>query len=136
MLHLPGIVDAAESSPAAAREAAGQIRRFLARDYLDRPHVQYNAVMLVRILADNPGPTFTRNLDAKFAATLKELLRQAQDASLQRLARETLDALSAADKAPDEGLAPLREMWAKEKAKAAARFNAVRFPLLFLFLSF
>ncbi len=122
MLHLPGIVEAAESSPSAAREAALQIRKFLSKDYHSSPPVQYNAIMLVRILSDNPGPTFTRNLDAKFAATFKDLLRTALDPSLLQLARETLDAL-ATDKEADEGCAPVREMWLREKAKMTKAYT-------------
>jgi hypothetical protein len=49
--------------------------------------------MLIRILADNPGKTFTRNLDAKFVVTVKELLRDGRDMSVQQILRETLDTL-------------------------------------------
>lgn len=72
--------------------------------------------MLVRILADNPGRTFTRNLDTKFVVTTKELLRDGKDMSVQQLLRETLDTFEV-DKATDEGLAPLVEMWKKQKVK-------------------
>lgn len=75
VLHLPVIVEAAESSPAAASAAALQIKHFLGRDYATKPAVQYNAIMLVRILSDNPGPTFTRCFDQSFVKTVKELLR-------------------------------------------------------------
>jgi hypothetical protein len=49
--------------------------------------LQYNAVMLMRILVDNPGHTFTRNFDAKFVTTIKELLylRMRRAASLAAL---------------------------------------------------
>ncbi|KAI9886014.1 MAG: Small subunit processome complex component [Watsoniomyces obsoletus] len=123
VLHLPGIVDAAESSPSAAREAALQIRKFLSKEYYSAPPIQYNAIMLVRILSDNPGPTFTRNLDARFATTFKELLRNTHDPGLMQLARETLDVL-ATDKEADEGCAPLREMWLREKEKMAKALSA------------
>lgn len=72
--------------------------------------------MLVRILADNPGPTFTRNLDAKFVTAFKELLRYSNDPSLLQIVKETLEAF-ATEKQADENLGPLRELWAKEKAK-------------------
>lgn len=129
MLHLPVIVDAAESSPAAAREAANRIRKFLSKDNFQRAYVQYNAIMLVRILADNPGKSFTKNLDAKFVVTVKELLRDGRDMSVQQILRETLESFET-QKADNETLAPLREMWKKEKAKggnavsAASRFRA------------
>ncbi|KAL8715489.1 MAG: hypothetical protein Q9220_000824 [cf. Caloplaca sp. 1 TL-2023] len=114
VLHLPVIVESAESSPAAAREAANRIRKFLSKENFQRAYVQYNAIMLVRILADNPGKTFTRNLDGKFVSTVKELLRDGRDMSVQQILRETLDSFETA-KADDETLAPLREMWKKEK---------------------
>lgn len=124
MLHLPVIVDAAESSPAAAREAANRIRKFLAKDNFQRAYVQYNAIMLVRILADNPGKTFTKNLDAKFSITVKELLRDGRDMSVQQILRETLDSFET-QKAGDETLTPLIEMWKKEKVKWGYKGNAV-----------
>lgn len=114
------IVDAAESSPAAAKEAANVIRKFLSKDNYQRAYVQYNAIMLIRILADNPGKTFTRNLDLKFVATVKELLRDGRDMSVQQILRETLDAFET-HKADDETLAPLRDMWKKEKQKTGAK---------------
>lgn len=115
-MHLPVIVEAAESSPIAAREAASQICRFLGKENNERPNVQYNAVMLIRILADNPGPSFTRSLDAKFTATVKELLRQSRDPSVQQILRETLETFST-EKSDDAGLKPLLEMWLREKTK-------------------
>lgn len=74
-----------------------------------------NAIMLVRILADNPGPTFTRNIDKKFTDTVKELLRNGRDPSVQQILRETLRSLYS-DKAYDQNLNTLFQMWAKEPA--------------------
>lgn len=76
--------------------------------------------MLVRILADNPGKTFTRNLDQKFVNTVKELLRDGKDMSVQQILRETLDSFET-NKANDETLALLLDMWIKEKAKITKR---------------
>ncbi|KAH0547842.1 hypothetical protein FGG08_000100 [Glutinoglossum americanum] len=114
VLYLPTIVEAAESSPSAAKEAASVIRKFLSKENYDRPHVQYNGVMLVRILVDNPGRTFTRNMDAKFVGTVKDLLKQGKDLSVQQILRDALDAFEK-DKKDDENLAPILEMWVKEK---------------------
>lgn len=108
MLHLPVIVEAAESSPQAAAAAAYQIRKCLAKD--SRASVQYNAIMLMRILADNPGPSFTRNMDAKFVSTVKELVKHGRDPSVQQMMRETLDAFEAG-KSNDNGLYDLLAMW-------------------------
>ena len=76
--------------------------------------------MLVRILADNPGKSFTRNIDQKFVSTVKELLREGRDMSVQQILRETLDSFET-NKANDETLAGLRDMWVREKAKRAKR---------------
>ena len=75
--------------------------------------MQYNAIMLIRILADNPGASFTRNLDQKFTNTVKELLRNGKDASVQQIMRETLQALYM-EKAYDTNLQTLFQMWSKE----------------------
>ena len=120
VLHLPVIVESAESSPTAAKEAANVIRKFLSKDNFQRAYVQYNAIMLVRILADNPGRSFTQNLDNKFVVTTKELLRDGRDMSVQQILRETLDTFET-QKAGDDTLKPLMTMWANEKAKYAKK---------------
>ncbi|KAH8648371.1 hypothetical protein BX600DRAFT_442662 [Xylariales sp. PMI_506] len=117
VLYLPPIVEAAESSPQAAAECARLIRKYCKRDYWSKPSYQYNAIMLMRILADNPGPTFTRNMDPKFADTIRELLRNGRDPSVLQMLMETLNAFENT-KQYDEGLAVLLEMWRKEKEKA------------------
>ena len=111
-------MESAESSPAAAKECAQVIRKFLTRDNFSRPHVQYNGIMLVRILSDNPGPTFTRNIDKKFVETIKELLRAGQDPSVKQILIETLESFQR-EKKHDEGLALLIQMWEKEQGKMA-----------------
>ena len=125
VLHLPTIVESAESSPAAATEAARLIRKFLSKDNSSRAYVQYNAIMLVRILADNPGKSFTRNLDNKFTSTVKDLLRDGRDMSVQQILRETLDNFEQT-RPGDETLAGLIEMWKKEKEKMTKRGAMVR----------
>jgi len=125
VLHLPTIVESAVASPNAAAAAARQIRTFLSKDNFNRPHVQYNAVMLIRILSDNPGPSFTKNLDKAFADTVKNLLRHGQDPSVSQIVKETLDAMER-DKAYDTNLNILFSMYRKEKglmANAAKQFN-------------
>lgn len=72
--------------------------------------------MLIRILTDNPGKTFTRNMDPKFVQTVKELLRTGRDPSVKQILMETLGTF-ATEKADDETLAPLIEMWRKEQEK-------------------
>jgi len=115
-LHLPAIVESAESSPAAAKAAANKIRKCISKENGSRAYMQYNAIMLTRILTDNPGKTFTRNFDTRFVITVKELLRDGHDMSVQQILRETLDSFET-DKSADETLEPLLDMWKKEKAK-------------------
>jgi hypothetical protein len=74
--------------------------------------------MLIRILADNPGPSFTKNLDKQFADTVKYLLRNREDPSVGQILMETLDALER-DKAFDTNLNVLFAMWKKEKGLMA-----------------
>ncbi|POS77148.1 GAT domain-containing protein [Diaporthe helianthi] len=117
VIYLPSIVESAESSPTAAAECARTIRKYLKRDYWTKPSYQYNALMLTRILADNPGPTFTRNLDGKFLDVVKELLRNGKDLPVRNMLMETLDTFEH-QKGWDENLGPLIELWNKEKDKA------------------
>lgn len=127
VLFLPPIVDAAESSPGAASECARIIRKYLSRDYMSRASWQYNAIMLMRILTDNPGATFTRNIDQKFVDTVRSLLRDTKDPSVRQILMETLDDFEHT-KIDDENLALIVSMWKKEKDKAfqthGVRINA------------
>lgn len=70
--------------------------------------------MLIRILADNPGASFTKNLEKQFTDTVKHLLRNGRDPSVSQILRETLDSIHR-DKAYDTNLNTLFAMWAKEK---------------------
>lgn len=115
-LHLPAIVEAAESGPAAAQAAARQLHKYLSKPTTHKGDRQYNAIMLLRILADNPGATFTRNIDSRFVASVKSILRDGRDMSVQQILRETLESL-AQNKASDENLAELLAMWDREKKK-------------------
>ncbi|CAG8893617.1 unnamed protein product [Penicillium egyptiacum] len=126
-VHLPKIVEAAESSPNAAKEAALRIRKYLSDPAATPNHTQYNAIMLMRILVDNPGHTFTRNFDSKFVTTVKELLRTGRDWHVQSYLRQYLDTLEQ-QRAWDEDLKLLLQMWAKEKTKASHSLND-RFPM-------
>ncbi|CAG8362051.1 unnamed protein product [Penicillium salamii] len=122
VVHLPKIVDAAESSPEAAKEAALRIRKYLADPAGTSNSAQYNAIMLMRILADNPGATFTRNFDAKFVSTIKSLLRTGRDLHVQGYIRQYLDILEQ-QHSWDENLKLLLAMWAKEKTKTSRGLN-------------
>ncbi|PWW79838.1 hypothetical protein C7212DRAFT_355588 [Tuber magnatum] len=129
VLYLPTIVDLAESSPTAARAAAHTIRKFLELKKNNnnlRPHTQYNAIMLTRILSDNPGRTFTRNLaEAKFIGTVKELLKHGREPSVRQILIETLECFDGKAKVAGdgdeevEGLKGLVGVWVKEKKSMA-----------------
>lgn len=93
------------------------IRKYLSKEYSSKPSCQYNAIMLVRILTDNPGRTFTRNMDKKFVDTAKELLRSGRDPSVRQMLMETLDTFEFT-KMDDENLQLIVEMWKKEKDRA------------------
>jgi hypothetical protein len=77
--------------------------------------------MLMRILADNPGHSFTRNFDAKFCTTIKELLRNGRDWHVQQYLRQYLAQLEAT-RHWDDDLQLLLQTWAKEKAKGDRSF--------------
>lgn len=81
--------------------------------------------MLIRILADNPGASFTKNLDKQFADTVKHLLRNGRDPSVAQILRESLDSLHR-DKAYDTNLNTLFAMWAKEKKLMADAAKQIR----------
>ncbi|KAI5802897.1 hypothetical protein FPQ18DRAFT_314593 [Pyronema domesticum] len=116
-LHLPAIVDLAESAPTMCTLAATAIRRNLDLKNISRPYVQYNSIMLIRILSQNPGHIFTRNLgEQKWVTTVKELLRQGRDPSVHQILCETLENFTVEpERIADESLNGLRELWAKEK---------------------
>ncbi|UKZ74221.1 hypothetical protein TrVFT333_001881 [Trichoderma virens FT-333] len=113
----PPIVDAAESSPTAAAECARIIRKYMAKEYSSRPSWQYNAIMLMRILADNPGETFTRNLDVKFVDTSRALLKGTKDNGVRQILMDTLDDFERT-KFYDVNLTLIITMWQEEKDKA------------------
>lgn len=78
--------------------------------------MHYNAIVLTRILIDNPGHTFTRNFNDKFAMAIKDLLRQGRDVDVQQFLRETLDWIET-DRSWDEDMAIILQMWKKEKER-------------------
>ncbi len=94
----------------------------MTKDYFSRAAWQYNAIMLLRILTENPGPMFTRNIDAKFADTCKALLRGTKDLNVRQMLIETLDDFEQT-KSQDENLAVLLQMWSKERTKIQAVYG-------------
>ncbi|KAK6332036.1 hypothetical protein TWF718_002574 [Orbilia javanica] len=119
---LPTIVECTESSPTAALAALNSIRKHVEYKNSKHGHQQYNALMLFRILVDNPGPTFTRGIDEKFVGTVKELYRNTRDPSVRQLLVENLEYCAKKD---DQGLHLLKEWYNKEKEKAAKIYSGV-----------
>ncbi|KAF3913877.1 hypothetical protein ABW21_db0203965 [Orbilia brochopaga] len=112
---LPTIVECTESSPTAAKETLVTIRKNLEYKSSKNGPQQYKALMLFRILADNPGAQFTRNIDAKFVSTVKELYRSTRDPSVRQLLVENMEHCLKKD---DPGLQLLKEWYTKEKDSA------------------
>lgn len=87
------------------------------KNYSSRPSWQYNAIMLMRILTDNPGETFTRNFDQKFVETVKHLLKGSRDANVRQILMDMLDEFQHT-RMDDENLVLLVQMWKRQKEKA------------------
>ena len=98
------------------------IRKYMSKDYFSRPSWQYNAIMLMRILTDNPGATFTRNMDQKFVDTALSLLRNVKDANVRQILMETMDDFENT-RMDDQNLALIISMWNREKHEAIRKFG-------------
>lgn len=71
--------------------------------------------MLVRILTDNPGETFTRNLGSdEFVETCRKLLKHGRDSRVRQMLMETLGDFEHT-KMYDPNLQPLVQMWKAQK---------------------
>ena len=98
-----------------------RIRKYLTTPSNAPSYHQYNAIMLMRILVDNPGDSFTRNIDTKFVANVKDLIRYGRDYHVQNYLRQYLDQLQSSH-GSDENLVPLFRMWDTEKSKGKKSF--------------
>jgi hypothetical protein len=78
--------------------------------------------MLIRILTDNPGASFTRNIDTRLVTSLKFILRDGRDMGVQRILRDTLEFMEV-NKSGDANLAELLQMWKKEKEKFVKNYS-------------
>lgn len=129
VLHLPGIVEAAAASPAAAAAAARQIRKVLSRGSVQPLYAHYNAIMLIRILADHPGQTFTKCFDEKFVSVIEIVLKRERDLTVQQIMRHTLMAFEQ-EKGHDRNLDALLRMWRKETQSPSQSHTRHRFDSL------
>jgi len=66
--------------------------------------------MLIRILTQNPGRSFTRHIDDKFVQTVLLLSKDGKDPSVQQILTETLNALES-ESAHDENIGHLLDRW-------------------------
>lgn len=90
--------------------------------------------MLVRILTDNPGQTFTRNLDQKFVDTARALLINSNDPSVRQILMETMDDFENT-KLDDSNLTLIITMWKREKEEAYRKYGVgLRIALLHFLL--
>lgn len=81
--------------------------------------------MLMRILSDNPGKTFTRNLGStKFVAAVTHLWREGKDPSVRQLLGETLEHF-AVQKKDHDGLQPMILFWTQEKGMMSSPYRIV-----------
>lgn len=134
-VHLPAIVEAAEKSHLANGEAAELIRQIIKPGKGTPGYKQYNAIMLMRILATHPGQPFTRYLqEERFVMTVKRVLTECRDLGVQHIMRDTLQALAVEHK-HDVSLLPLISLWEGEKdsvhrvyQRAANSFNYANKP--------
>lgn len=92
----------------------------MAKDYSSRPSWQYNAIMLMRILAEHPGETFTRNIDPKFVDSARALLKGTKDNNVRQILMDTLEEFERA-KFYDTNLTLIISMWQEEKDKAVEK---------------
>lgn len=83
--------------------------------------------MLVRILTDNPGETFTRNLGGEFPERCRKLLKHVREKRVHRMLMETLDDFERS-RSWDENLRPLIEMWKAQKDAAYEDYAKVHLP--------
>lgn len=81
--------------------------------------------MLIRILVDNPGETFTRALDADFVETMRKLLKHARENRVRNMAMEMLDDFEHT-KMYDENLQALVLMWKAQKEEAVRKRGVCR----------
>ncbi|KAI1813149.1 hypothetical protein GGS20DRAFT_554596 [Poronia punctata] len=132
-VYLHSIVEAA-ASPEAARICAEQLQSYLALNPSKEWHKEgtkevearfawrYYVITLLGILANNPGRTFTRHLGTDFTKTVQNFMenRVPYSHELDGMLMQKLDDFEEQNKDPtndryDEGLAPLVEMWKKQK---------------------
>lgn len=96
------------------------IKKYLSKDYYSHPSWQYNGLMLIRILVDNPGQTFTRALDADFVETMRKLIKHARENRVRNMCMEMLDDFEHT-KMHDQNLQGLVLMWKAQKEEAVRK---------------
>ncbi|KAK9458658.1 uncharacterized protein V1516DRAFT_682270 [Lipomyces oligophaga] len=119
---LPMIIEYAESTPDAAKEAVRAIQKRLDVKNLLRTSSQYNAVMVLRLLIDTNSPMIIKQigLNPKLPGSLSGTLNQTRDPSVKESVLDFLIHISTEHAAVPEFDA-LRGIYANYQAKHSTR---------------
>ncbi|KAK9484857.1 hypothetical protein V1527DRAFT_468831 [Lipomyces starkeyi] len=91
--QLPVIVECAQATPLAAKEAIKAVRKRLDPKHASSTVSQYNAIMVLRILVDANSQTILNQIgeDDKLAPVVKDVLKRSRDPSVRELLATTLE---------------------------------------------
>ncbi|KAK9319573.1 hypothetical protein V1517DRAFT_332110 [Lipomyces orientalis] len=91
--QLPVIVECAQATPLAAKEAVKAVRKRLDPKHASSAVSQYNAIMVLRILVDANSETILGQIgaDDKLATVVKDILKRSRDPSVRELLATTLE---------------------------------------------
>ncbi|KAK9456885.1 hypothetical protein V1511DRAFT_495568 [Dipodascopsis uninucleata] len=122
VIYLPTIVDCAQATPAAAREAIRAVRKRIDPKHGSGSVTQYNAIMVLRILIDTDSIAVQEAIgsDDKLAPILKTVLKNSRDPSIVDFLRDTL-VRCASTKGDVEGFSALHSIYYKYLAKGRSK---------------
>ncbi|KAK9241547.1 hypothetical protein V1506DRAFT_550407 [Lipomyces tetrasporus] len=91
--QLPVIVECAQATPLAAKEAVKAVRKRLDPKHASSTVSQYNAIMVLRILVDANSEIILGQIgeDDKLATVVKDILKRTRDPSVRELLATTLE---------------------------------------------
>ncbi|KAK9241417.1 hypothetical protein V1525DRAFT_393092 [Lipomyces kononenkoae] len=91
--QLPVIVECAQATQLAAKEAVKAVRKRLDPKHASSTVSQYNAIMVLRILVDADSPTILNQIgdDDKLAPVVTDVLKRSRDPSVRELLATTLE---------------------------------------------
>ncbi|KAK7206265.1 hypothetical protein BZA70DRAFT_128939 [Myxozyma melibiosi] len=122
---LPVIVECAQSSPQAAAEAVRSVRKRIDPKHSSNPIVQYNAILVLRILGSSNSTTILDQigLDGKLATAVSNLLAQGNDPSVRAVLIETLEYFQREQRL-EENLVPLKLVFEQYMRKNGGKTTA------------